>query len=195
MQQEVIISGFGGQGALFAGQLLAYAALDEGRHVTWLPSYGPEMRGGTAHCIVIVSDEEIGSPLVRHPGAALVLNNPSMEKYQPLVREGGYLLINRSLITLPITRGDIHAVDLPASDAATALGDARLLSIVMLGALVTCTGVVSLAAIDRALESHLPERHRQLLDLNRQALRRGAELARQQLMAQPARTAQPITNL
>jgi 2-oxoglutarate ferredoxin oxidoreductase subunit gamma len=177
MQHEIIISGFGGQGALFAGQLLAYAAMDEGKHVTWIPSYGPEMRGGTAHCTVIVSDEEVGSPLTRRPSAAIVLNNPSMEKYQPLVKEGGVLLINRSLINLPVTRGDIHAVDLPASDEAVALGEGKLLNVILLGALVACTGVVPPEAIERALESHLPERHRRLLDLNKAALRRGIELA------------------
>src|SRR3989304_8138861 len=123
MQTEIVISGFGGQGVLFAGQLLAYAAMDEGRHVTWIPSYGPEMRGGTAHCTVIVSDEEIGSPLGGHPSVAIVLNNPSLEKYQRLVKEQGYLLINRSIITLPATRADIHAIDIPANDEATAIGN------------------------------------------------------------------------
>jgi 2-oxoglutarate ferredoxin oxidoreductase subunit gamma len=186
MQHEIVISGFGGQGALFAGQLLAYAALEEDKHVTWIPSYGPEMRGGTAHCTVIVSDEEIGSPLVRNPGVAIVLNNPSMEKYQPLVKADGYLLVNRSLINLPLTRNGIRAIDIPASDEAAAIGDVKLLSVIMLGALIGCTDVVSPQAIERALESHLPERHRRLLDLNKTALRRGMELARQQMEAQPA---------
>jgi len=184
MQHEIIISGFGGQGALFAGQLLAYAAMEEGRHVTWLPSYGPEMRGGTAHCTVIVSDEEIGSPVVHRPSAAVVLNNPSMEKYQKLVKEQGYLLINRSLINIPATRADIHAVDVPASDEAAALGNPKLLNVVMMGALIACTEVVTLDALEGALASHLPERHRQLLDLNKTALRRGIELARQKMVAQ-----------
>lgn len=178
MQTEIIISGFGGQGALFAGQLLAYAALGEGKHVTWIPSYGPEMRGGTAHCTVIVSGDEIGSPLVRNPGVAIVFNNPSMEKYQPLVKSGGYLLVNRSLVNLPSTRDDLHVIDIQASDEAAQLGETRLLSAVMLGALIDCTGVVSLAAVVQALERHLPERRRNLLEPNRQALRRGMELAR-----------------
>src|SRR5512138_2398719 len=98
MQQELIVSGFGGQGALFAGQLLAYAALDAGKHVTWIPSYGPEMRGGTAHCTVIVSDEPIGAPMVRRPTSAIVLNLPSFDKYEPLVRAGGWMVYNSSLI-------------------------------------------------------------------------------------------------
>jgi 2-oxoglutarate ferredoxin oxidoreductase subunit gamma len=186
MQQEIVISGFGGQGALFAGQLLAYAAMDAGKHVTWIPSYGPEMRGGTAHCVVVVSDEEIGSPIVRNPGVAIVLNNPSMEKYQPLVKAQGYLLINRSLINLPLTRSDIHAIELPASDIAVEIGDARMMNMVLLGALIECTSILPLEAIDHALEAHLPQRRRHLLDLNKQALRRGAELARMQLATTPA---------
>ena len=97
MQYDIIFSGFGGQGALFAGQLLAYAAMDPGRYVTWIPSYGPEMRGGTAHCTVIVSEEEIGSPLVRHPSNVVALNNPSVEKYEPLLATDGYLFYNSSL--------------------------------------------------------------------------------------------------
>ena len=98
MQYEIIISGFGGQGALFAGQLLAYAAMDQNFHVSWIPSYGPEMRGGKARCTVVISDEEIGSPLVRRPGGAIVLNIPSMEAFEPLVKPGGVLVVNSSLI-------------------------------------------------------------------------------------------------
>src|SRR5512144_793164 len=99
MQQEIVIAGFGGQGVLFAGQVLAYAGLAEGKHVTWIPSYGPEMRGGTAHCTVIISDEDIGSPLVRNPAVAIVLNPPSMQKYESLVRPGGLLISDSTLIT------------------------------------------------------------------------------------------------
>ncbi len=94
MQTEIIISGFGGQGALFAGQILAYTAMDEGRHVTWIPSYGPEMRGGTANCTVIISYDDIGSPLVRHPTAVIAMNLPSLDRYEPLVAPGGVLVVN-----------------------------------------------------------------------------------------------------
>jgi 2-oxoglutarate ferredoxin oxidoreductase subunit gamma len=178
MQYDIIFSGFGGQGALFAGQLLAYAALDAGRNVTWIPSYGPEMRGGTAHCTVIVSDQPIGSPLVRRPSNVVALNNPSVEKYEPLLAPGGNLIYNASLATRPIGRVDICAVAIPASDIAAELGDGRLLNMVMLGALLEQTGVLPLEAVERAIEEHLPERHRGLLALNRLALRRGMELAR-----------------
>src|SRR6476659_4274450 len=102
MQYDIIFSGFGGQGALFAGQLLAYAAMDAGRNVTWIPSYGPEMRGGTAHCTVIVSDDPIGAPLVRHPTNVVALNSPSVEKYEPLLATGGKLIYNSSLVLRPL---------------------------------------------------------------------------------------------
>jgi 2-oxoglutarate ferredoxin oxidoreductase subunit gamma len=105
MQTEIMISGFGGQGVLFAGQLLAYAGMDMGKEVTWIPSYGPEMRGGTANCTVIISDEEIGSPLVHHPSAAIAMNLPSLDKYESVVRPGGVLVINTSMVNRPAARG------------------------------------------------------------------------------------------
>jgi 2-oxoglutarate ferredoxin oxidoreductase subunit gamma len=175
MHHEIIISGFGGQGVLFAGQLLAYAGLAEGRHVTWIPSYGPEMRGGTAHCTVIVSDEEIGSPLVAHPSAALILNPPSMEKYAPLVRPGGVLIRDSTLVAAESGRLDIHELAVPAKDMADELGLPQVANVVMLGALVAATGVVELETLDRVLAEHISERHRDKLAANNAALRRGAE--------------------
>lgn len=180
MEEEIIISGFGGQGALFAGQLLTYAAMDSGYHVTWIPSYGPEMRGGKARCTVIISDEEIGSPLVRRPSAAIVLNIPSMEAFEPAVKPGGVLVVNSSLVPQKSQRADIRVFHIPASDIATELGNIRLANVVCLGALVQATGVVSLEAIEEALEKHLPERHRRFLEPNKQALRRGAAVAKAQ---------------
>jgi 2-oxoglutarate ferredoxin oxidoreductase subunit gamma len=177
MHQEIIISGFGGQGALFAGQLLAYGALAEGRYVTWIPSYGPEMRGGTANCTVIISDEEIGSPLVRNPKAAVVLNLPSLDKYEPLVVPGGILVANSSLINRGPSRFDITSVFIPANELAETLGNRRLLNMVTLGALLACLPVLPLEAIERALKDHLPARHSKLLPVNYQALRQGAEFA------------------
>ena len=178
MQQEIIISGFGGQGTLFAGQLLAYAAMDSGRHVTWIPSYGPEMRGGKARCTVVVSDEEIGSPLVRRPSSAIVLNIPSMEAFESAVKPDGVLVVNSSLVPQKSERTDIRAIHIPASDIATELGNVRMANVICLGALVQATGVVSLEAIAQALDDHLPERHRKLLGLNKEALRKGAALAK-----------------
>ena len=178
MQQEIIVSGFGGQGTLFAGQLLAYAAMDSGYHVTWIPSYGPEMRGGKARCTIIVADEEIGSPLVRRPSAAIVLNIPSMEAFEPAVKSDGVLVVNSSLVPQKSERTDIQAIHIPASDMATELGNVRMANVICLGALVQATGVVSLEAIEQALDDHLPARHRKLLGLNKEALRKGAALAR-----------------
>ena len=180
MHHEIIISGFGGQGALFAGQLLAYAALAEGRHVTWIPSYGPEMRGGTANCTVIVSDEEIGSPLVRRPTAAIVLNPPSFDRYEPMMQKGGVLVVNASLITTASKRGDIRALAIQANEIATKLGAAQMANVVLVGALVAATGVVKLETLDAVLEEHVSARHRDKLELNKQALRRGARIVSEQ---------------
>lgn len=177
MQTEIVISGFGGQGALFAGQLLAYAAMDESRHVTWIPSYGPEMRGGTAHCTVIVSDDEIGSPIVRNPAAVIALNMPSLDKYEPLVAKGGVLVVNASMTTRAPARADIRGLAVPANTVAEELGNVRLANIVLTGTLLALTPVLPLEAIERALQAHLPERHKHLMETNRQALRRGAALA------------------
>jgi 2-oxoglutarate ferredoxin oxidoreductase subunit gamma len=179
MQEEVIISGFGGQGTLFAGQLLAHAVMDQGFHVTWIPSYGPEMRGGKARCTVIVSDEEIGSPLVSRPSIAIVLNIPSMDAFEPAVKPGGLLIVNSSLVTRRSDRDDIRALYIPATDAATELGNIRLANVICLGALVQATAIVPLEAVSQALDDHLPKRHRDLLDLNKAALRKGADLAAQ----------------
>src|SRR5512141_2758536 len=118
MQKEIIIAGFGGQGVLFGGQVLAYAAMDAGKEVTWIPSYGPEMRGGTANCTIVIADEEIGSPTVRNPKAAIVLNLPSLEKYEPLVSSGGVQIINSSLVNRGATRTDIDSLLIPAQEIA-----------------------------------------------------------------------------
>ncbi len=176
MHQEIIISGFGGQGALFAGQMLAYAALAEGRHVTWIPSYGPEMRGGTANCTVIVSDEEIGSPLVRRPTTAIVLNPPSFDKYEPLVQKDGVLIVNSSLVSIPPRRSDIRRIDVSANEIASEVGGVQMANVVLVGVLVGATGVVKLETLDRVLEERVSARHRDKLPMNRQALRRGLAL-------------------
>lgn len=177
MEKSVIFAGFGGQGVLFAGQLLAYAAAEEGLHVTWIPSYGPEMRGGTANCTVVVGDEPIGSPLVRNPDIVVAMNLPSAEKYEPLVRRGGLLVLNGSLVKRPVQRHDIDVIVIPANDIAESLGSVKLANVVMLGALIGTTGLLPLSAIARALAEHLPERHRHLLAANEEALRQGADFA------------------
>ncbi|MFZ5808998.1 MAG: 2-oxoacid:acceptor oxidoreductase family protein [Chloroflexota bacterium] len=177
MQTEIVIAGFGGQGVLFAGQIMAYAAMDAGKEVTWIPSYGPEMRGGTANCTVIVADEEIGSPLVMNPQAAIVLNLPSLDKYEPLVKRGGVLITNASLVNRGPQREDIESVFIPVNEIAEELGNRRLLNMVALGALLAKLPVLSIEQIEKALDDHLPERHKKFLEVNKQALRKGAEFA------------------
>lgn len=174
MQTEVIIAGFGGQGVLFAGQLLSYAAMDSGKEVTWIPSYGPEMRGGTANCTVIVADEEIGSPLVRHPKAVVAMNLPSLDKYEPSIVTGGVLIVNSSMVNREVKRKDIHAVMVPGNEIAESLGDKRMTNMALLGSLLANLPILSLEAIQKALEQHLPVRHQKLLPLNYEALRKGA---------------------
>lgn len=174
MQQEVIIAGFGGQGVLFAGQLLTYAAMDAGKDVTWIPSYGPEMRGGTANCTVVVSDEEIGSPFVKNPTAVLAMNLPSLDKYENLVKPGGVLVVNTSMVNRKVEREDITVISIPANEVAEAAGTKRAVNMVMLGALLGNSDILSLEALEAALEDHLPERHKKFLPANKEALRQGA---------------------
>ena len=183
MQTEIMIAGFGGQGILFAGQLLAYAAMDSGKEVTWIPSYGPEMRGGTANCTVIIADEEIGAPTVRNPRAAMVFNLPSFDKYESLVVPGGALIANASLVDRSFQRTDLKSVMIPANEMAEVLGDKRMTNMVMLGALLGALPVLPIEAIEKALQDHLPERHKRLLPLNFQALRQGAAFAQKELAA------------
>ncbi|MEJ5311394.1 MAG: 2-oxoacid:acceptor oxidoreductase family protein [Anaerolineae bacterium] len=176
--EDIIFAGFGGQGVLFAGQLLSYAGMAENLHVTWIPSYGPEMRGGTANCTVILSEEEIGAPIVRHPTIAVVLNLPSMEKYEPLVKPGGLLIVNSSLIPLTSERQDIRTIYVAASDITTELGNPRMANMVILGALIGATNIVSLETVARQLDEHLSQRQRKWLEPNIAALKKGAELGK-----------------
>jgi len=182
MQTEIIIAGFGGQGILFAGQLLAYAALDAGMEVTWIPSYGPEMRGGTANCTVTIADEEIGAPTVRHPKAGMIFNLPSFDKYEPLITSGGVLIANQSLIDRGFRRSDLNAVMVPANEIAESLGDKRLTNMVMVGALLELLPVLSPEAVEKTLAAHLPQRHQHLLPLNAKALQEGALFAQHQMI-------------
>jgi 2-oxoglutarate ferredoxin oxidoreductase subunit gamma len=177
MKSEIVISGFGGQGALFAGQVLAHAALAADRHTTWYPAYGPEMRGGTAHCVVTVSDEPIGSPVVRHPQAAIVMNIPSLDRYEPLVRPGGVLVINGSLVDRPARRRDITVITVPADEVARELGDVRLANMVLVGALLARLDLLGVDLVETTLRQVVPARRRHLVEANVAALRRGAALA------------------
>ena len=175
MQTEIIISGFGGQGTLYAGQLLAYAAMDEGKHVTWIPSYGPEMRGGTANCTVVISDDEIGSPTVLNPTAVLVMNLPSLDKYESLVKPGGWLIVNESMVNRTPDAPNAHVILLPANAIAQEIGNERAANMVMLGAVNAITGMVSASALDQAVEKVLAGKKQSLIDVNKQGLASGAQ--------------------
>jgi 2-oxoglutarate ferredoxin oxidoreductase subunit gamma len=170
---DVVMAGFGGQGLMAIGKLLAKAAMDEGRHVTWLPSYGPEMRGGTANCVVVVDDEPIGSPSVEHAQAAIVMNRPSLDKFEDTLATGGLLVINTSLIAEPVHRADLTTVLVPANDIAEAEGSPKAANMVMLGAYVAHCGVVSAASIEHAIEVSYVGAKKAYGEANLRAFRRG----------------------
>ncbi|MFH0882158.1 MAG: 2-oxoacid:acceptor oxidoreductase family protein [bacterium] len=182
MQREVKFAGFGGQGILSAGKFLADAALAEGKEVAWVPSYGPEMRGGTAYCTVVISDHPIGSPVVNSPMDLVAMNRPSLEKFEPTVKEGGIILINSSLIPDRVQRKDVTEILVPANDTAIKLGNNKGANMVILGAYVAVTGIVSL---DTVLE-HIPEafaHKQQFVEANIACVKAGAEIARKALEA------------
>jgi 2-oxoglutarate ferredoxin oxidoreductase subunit gamma len=181
MQKEIILSGFGGQGIMFAGQILTYAAMDAGMAVTWIPSYGPEMRGGTANCTIVIADEEIGSPVVKNPDLALAMNLPSLDKYEPLVKTGGVLVVNASMVDRAAKRKDISVIFIPCNKIAEEIGSPRLASMVAIGALMAGLDVLTLADLETALNNHMPGRHKQLLPKNVEALKRGSEYAAEAL--------------
>jgi 2-oxoglutarate ferredoxin oxidoreductase subunit gamma len=176
-ETSIIISGFGGQGTLFSGQVLAYAAMDSGLEITWIPSYGPEMRGGTANCTVIVSEKEIGSPLVRIPDVVLALNLPSVDKYEKIMPQGGVLIANSSLFNREIKRKDIVSLLIPANEIAEKIGLSRLANMIMIGAMIALKPILPLDAVKKALEEHIPDRHKKTLPMNFSAMDEGFEFA------------------
>jgi len=179
MYSDVIMAGFGGQGILLIGDILAYAAMHEGKRITYMPTYGVEMRGGTANCTVMISDEEIGSPTTGHPYAAIVMNGPSMEKFQPRVRPGGFLLVNTSLIDgSTANRSDIDTLLLPVNDIALELGNGKIANMIALGGYIERMQVVSLDSIKETLPKVIAERYHKTLPLNIKAIETGAEMAR-----------------
>ena len=178
MQKEIVIAGFGGQGVLFGGQVVAYAAMDAGKEVTWIPSYGPEMRGGTANCTVVIADEEIGSPLAEHPPLAIALNLPSFDKYEQELQPGGTLVVNKSMVDRGSKRSDIHVIFVPCNEIAEEIGDKKMLNMIAIGALLTALPELTFDDVKKSLEGHIPARHRDLLEKNLRALQRGYDAAR-----------------
>jgi len=179
MTHELLFAGFGGQGVLSMGMTLAYAGMVEKKEISWMPSYGPEMRGGTANCIVIVSDKRISSPIVSTFDTVVALNQPSMDKFERAVRPGGLLIYESTNIITPPTRTDISVTPIPASDEAVKLKNTRIMNMIVLGAVLERTHIVEVDSVMSALKKVLPERYHHLLPLNEQAIRRGMELARE----------------
>ncbi len=177
MQNDVVMAGFGGQGILLIGKMLAYAGMREGKEVSWLPSYGPEMRGGTCNCTVVISDRPVGSPVIRSPRAVLAMNLPSLDKFEDDVRPGGVLLVNSSLIGREPQRDDLVVIKVPANELANELGNPRGANMVALGAYLGATGAVSLEVVDEVIRETFAAKP-QLVDVNIRALRRGYEIGR-----------------
>lgn len=173
----MIFAGFGGQGVLSMGMTLSYAGMLEGKEITWMPSYGPEMRGGTANAMVILSDTKISSPIVTTFDTVVALNQPSVDKFEKAVRPGGLLVYETAAVIHPPTRTDIQILPIPASEEAVRMKNSKIMNMIVLGALLARTQVVEIASVLKALRQVLPERYHHLLPLNEQALRRGMELA------------------
>lgn len=170
---NMVFAGFGGQGVLFAGKVVAYAGLIEGRELSWLPSYGPEMRGGTANCSVCLSDEAIGSPLVTNPNVLVAMNRPSLEKFVNEVEPGGVILLDSSLIDVQVERDDVTTYYVPASTLAEENGLKGLANIILVGKLFKEVGFCSEETLDKALQKCIPARKASMLDFNRKAIEIG----------------------
>ena len=173
MTYETIMAGFGGQGLLFSGKVLAYAGLLENRELSWLPSYGPEMRGGTCNCSVIVSDEPVGSPIIAHPNVLMVMNEPSLDKFEETVAPGGTIFVDSSLISRKVKRTDVEVVYIPATQMATEMEAASLANMIILGAIVEKLRCVKPETVLDALKHTISARKANLLDLNVKAVEAG----------------------
>ena len=173
MNYGFLIAGFGGQGLLFAGKFLAYAGLLEGREISWLPSYGPEMRGGTANCNVVISDTPIGSPIVPEPNVLMVMNAPSLDKYEKDVYIGGRIFVDSSLISRKVVRDDVYGYYIPATRMATEMGIDGLANMIMVGSIIKQTGCIKEETIVEALHKVIPASKANLFDANYQAIQAG----------------------
>lgn len=173
MTEEVLIAGFGGQGILIMGQVMAHAAMNEGLHATFFPSYGPEMRGGTANCTVVFSTDEIGSPIASAYDSLIVMNRPSLERFEPRLRPGGLLVLNTAIIPIDPQRSDIHVVRVAANDIAREIGDERAANMVMLGAFCAHRPVLSPDAVEVAVREAFAAKGEEVVELNLAALAAG----------------------
>lgn len=174
MTHEVLFAGFGGQGVLLIGRLLTYAGMLAGKEVSWMPAYGPEMRGGTASCSVIISEEAIGSPVVMTPSVLVAMNKPSLDRFEPAMQPGGMVIVNRSLIDSPVKRTDVKVFYVPMNELALEVGNARQANIVALGALIGATGIVGLESMQDALTKNFGHKPG-VVEANMQAIMRGIQ--------------------
>ena len=179
MTYEIIIAGFGGQGVLSMGKILAYSGLMEDMEVSWMPSYGPEQRGGTANVTVILSDERISSPVLNEYDIAIILNQPSMDKFESKVKKGGILIYDNYGIHKPIQRNDVKVYCINAMDTAAELNMTKTFNMIVLGGLIKITNLVKLESVMEGLKKSLPERHHKLLPANEEAIRKGMEIIRE----------------
>lgn len=178
MKQEIIIAGFGGQGVLSMGKILAYSGLTEGKEVSWMPSYGPEQRGGTANVTVILSDDPISSPILNEYDIAIILNQPSLDKFEAKVKPGGILIYDGYGIHGKVSRKDIAVYRIDAMDAATEMENDKVFNMLILGGLLKVVPMVKLENVIAGLKKSLPERHHKLLPMNEAAIRKGMEIIR-----------------
>lgn len=175
-----MIAGFGGQGVMAIGQILTYAGMIEDKNVSWLPSYGPEMRGGTANCGVIISNEPVGSPVVVNSTSAIIMNKPSLDKFERFVNKGGKLFVNSSLIEAKSERDDIDVYYIPANEIADELGNSRVANMVMLGAYLEATKAIGMKSIEEGFVKVFGEERAHLLPINKEAFKKGGEFVREQ---------------
>ncbi len=175
MYSDVIMAGFGGQGVMLIGKILAYCGMIEDKHVVWIPSYGPEMRGGTANCTIVVSDSPIASPIIANPNAIVVLNKPSLDKFEPMVRKNGLIIINETLIDRKSNRDDVRCIYTPGNKIAMELGNAKATNMVMFGTYIAATGIVGKDTAIKGIEESLKSKAK-LIPLNIQAFEKGYEL-------------------
>lgn len=177
--QDVIVAGFGGQGVMLIGTLLAYAAMEDGLNVTYLPVYGPEMRGGTANCTVVVSKEDIGSPIIRLPKSLIAMNRPSLDKFQPRVQDGGIVVVNSSLVDMELADTErVRAVGVPANEIADSLGNTKMANMVAIGAYAQLAGVVPLDVLKASLKKVISPNYAKMIPANEKAIQAGADAIR-----------------
>lgn len=176
MEHSTIIAGFGGQGVMLIGQLLGYGATFAGKQVTYYPAYGPEQRGGTANCTIVIADGDVGAPVVEEADTVIIMNEPSLVKFEPAVKPGGTIIVNSSLVKMKVQRKDVRAVYIPTNEIAESLGEPKTANMVMLGAFIGATGCVAMKMIEQAVQQKLAKKAA-VYQANKKALHAGSEYA------------------